>query len=112
MEQGARRSKRIVSRSSNNIPIGNAIDFEANEINNEIIPIILMKQKKVKIDIINWHNAMIDELESLNSHKEWKIVDRLPNIKIIKSKWVYSVKNDLNSKVKRCKVRLVAAGFN
>jgi len=47
-----------------------------------------------------------------NSHKEWKIVDRLPNIKIIKSKWIYSVKNDLNSKVKRCKARLVAAGFN
>jgi len=37
---------------------------------------------------------------------------RLPNIKIIKSKWIYSVKNDLNSKVKRCKARLVAAGFN
>ena len=41
--------------------IGNAIDFEANEINNEIISIILMKQKKVKIDIIDWHNAMIDD---------------------------------------------------
>ena len=67
-----------------------------------------MKESK---DWLDWHNAMIDELESLNSHRIWKIIDRLPNVKTIQSKWVYSVKNGNNSKVRRYKARLVATGF-
>lgn len=54
---------------------------------------------------------MEDELESLNFHKVWEIVDTPTNIKTVKSKWVYSVTYDEN-KMRKFKARLVAAGFN
>jgi len=110
LEQGVRRSKRIASRDSDNISIGNTIDFETNEVNHKIIPNNFNEAKESK-DWLDWHNAMIDKLESLNSHRIWKIIDRLLNVKTIKSKWIYSVKNGNNSKVRRYKARLIATGF-
>jgi len=46
---------------------------------------------------------MKDELESLHSHNVWEIVDKPPNIRIVKSKWVYAIKNDPENKTKRFK---------
>jgi len=42
----------------------------------------------------------------------WLINYSVIYIKIVKSKWVYSIKNDPENKTKRFKARLVAAGFN
>lgn len=41
---------------------------------------------------------MENEFESLNSHNVWEIIDKLPKIKTVKSKWVYSIKNDPKTK--------------
>lgn len=111
LEQGVRRSKRITGTSSDNVSVDNTIHFEANEANYEIVPNNINEAKESK-NWLDWYNAMKDEIESLNSHSVWKIVDRPPNIKTIKSKWVYSIKNYPNDTIKRYKARLVAAGFN
>ncbi|GBO42831.1 Retrovirus-related Pol polyprotein from transposon RE2 [Araneus ventricosus] len=58
----------------------------------------------------NWKTAMVDERKSLNKHKIWELVDKPDNTKIVKSKWVYTIKKD--SKTPKFKARLVATGFN
>lgn len=111
LEQGVRRSKRIASTSNDNVPRSDTSNFETNEADNEIIPNNFKEAEESK-KWINWHNTMKDEIESLNSHDVWKVVDKIPGVKIIKSKWVYSIKSDPENKAKRYKAQLVAEGFN
>ncbi|GBM62566.1 Retrovirus-related Pol polyprotein from transposon TNT 1-94 [Araneus ventricosus] len=42
----------------------------------------------------NWKTAMEDEIKSLNKHKIWELVDEPDNTKIVKGKWVYTIKKD------------------
>jgi hypothetical protein len=58
-----------------------------------------------------WDQAMKNELDSLNKHKVWEIVSQPEKTKLIKSKWVYSIKEN-DSGGWKYKARLVAAGFN
>ncbi|GFS49924.1 retrovirus-related Pol polyprotein from transposon TNT 1-94 [Trichonephila clavipes] len=52
------------------------------------------------------------ENESLDKHKVWEIVQKPAKSKLIKTKWVYSLKqNDARENMKY-KARLVTAGFN
>ncbi|GBM32986.1 Retrovirus-related Pol polyprotein from transposon TNT 1-94 [Araneus ventricosus] len=68
-------------------------------------------EAKNSADLQNWEFAMKNELDSLNKHKVWEIVDRPAKTKLVKSKWVYSLKQSDNGETKY-KARLVAAGFN
>lgn len=111
LEQGVRRSKRIAGMNNGNFSVHNVNDPEANETNDKVIPNNFKEAKESK-EWLNWHKAMKDELKSLHSHNVWEIVDRPQNIKIVKSKWVYTVKDDPENKTERFKARLVAAGFN
>ncbi|GFV68881.1 retrovirus-related Pol polyprotein from transposon TNT 1-94 [Trichonephila clavipes] len=42
----------------------------------------------------NWKLAMENELDSLDKHKVWEIVQKPAKSKLIKTKWVYSLKQD------------------
>jgi len=57
---------------------------------------------------------MKDELTSFKKHWEIisEIVDKPKNAKIIKSKWMLTIKNDKENNDIRYKARLVAAGYN
>ncbi|GFU05387.1 retrovirus-related Pol polyprotein from transposon TNT 1-94 [Trichonephila clavipes] len=55
---------------------------------------------------------MENELDSLDKHKVWEIVQKPAKSKLIKTKWVYSLKQDDAGKNIKYKARLVAAGFN
>ncbi|GFV31235.1 copia protein [Trichonephila clavipes] len=59
-----------------------------------------------------WKLAMENELDSLDKHKFWEIVQKPAKSKLIKTKWVYSLKQDEPGKNIKYKARLVAAGFN
>lgn len=59
----------------------------------------------------NWKDAMENELASLNKHDVWETCKCPKGVKIVKSKWVFSIKRDGINKVKY-KARLVAAGYN
>ncbi|GFS57271.1 retrovirus-related Pol polyprotein from transposon TNT 1-94 [Trichonephila clavipes] len=60
----------------------------------------------------NWKLAMENELDSLDKHKVWEIVQNPAKSKLIKTKWVYSLKQDDAGKNIKYKARLVAADFN
>ncbi|GFU56671.1 retrovirus-related Pol polyprotein from transposon TNT 1-94 [Trichonephila clavipes] len=60
----------------------------------------------------NWKLAMENELDLLNKHKVWEIVQKPTKSKLIKTKWVYSLKQDDAGKNIKYKARIVAAGFN
>lgn len=42
----------------------------------------------------NWNEAMMDELESMETNKVWKIVERPKNSKVIKSRWIFTKKQN------------------
>ena len=54
----------------------------------------------------NWIKAMDKEIKSLNENETWKLVERIPNEKILDVKWVYSKKSN-----NTYKARLVVRGF-
>ncbi|KAD4584950.1 hypothetical protein E3N88_22551 [Mikania micrantha] len=58
-----------------------------------------------------WHNAMIDELESMDKNNVWELVELLNGAKPVGCKWVYKTKLDPNGNVERFKARLVAKGY-
>ncbi|GFX69532.1 retrovirus-related Pol polyprotein from transposon TNT 1-94 [Trichonephila clavipes] len=60
----------------------------------------------------NWKFAMENELDSFDKHKVWEIAQKPAKSKLIKTKWVYSLKQDDVGKNIKYKARLVAAGFN
>ncbi|KAJ8876864.1 hypothetical protein PR048_021311 [Dryococelus australis] len=41
----------------------------------------------------------------------WEIIERPENVKVIGSKWVFSLKHDSEGKIQKYKARLVAQGF-
>ncbi|UYV73744.1 hypothetical protein LAZ67_11000678, partial [Cordylochernes scorpioides] len=59
-----------------------------------------------------WYQAMLDELNSMRVHNVWKIVDRPKYQNIIKSNWVYFIKDTPDNVEPTYKARLVAAGYN
>jgi hypothetical protein len=62
-------------------------------------------------DAENWHQAMVEEIESLEKNNTWEIVPKPKGFKILDPKWVYKIKKDENGDVERWKARLVIRGF-
>ncbi|GBN13319.1 Retrovirus-related Pol polyprotein from transposon TNT 1-94 [Araneus ventricosus] len=95
------------------IPVRRSERLKAKQMSTNLacnVPNSYLEAKK-SADWQNWEFAMKNELDSLNKHKVWKIVDRPAKTKLVKSKWVYSLKQSDNGETKY-KARLVAAGSN
>lgn len=97
-EQGVRRSGRIEAKK-----------HQANAAKHISIP-TSFTQAKNSTEAKKWHEAMKREIEAMEHHKVWKNVPRSKGMKIIKSKWVYSLKSETNDSVEKYKARLVAVG--
>nr|GFB62785.1 retrotransposon protein, putative, Ty1-copia subclass [Tanacetum cinerariifolium] len=52
--------------------------------------------------------AMDEEMNSMKVMKVWIVVDLHPNAKVVKSKWLYKKKTNMDGKVHTYKARLVA----
>ncbi len=50
------------------------------------------------------------ELDTLNSNNTWDLVPRLKNVKVLKSRWVYKIK-DIDTLNPIFKSRFVIKGF-
>nr|GFC01138.1 hypothetical protein [Tanacetum cinerariifolium] len=61
-------------------------------------------------DKVIWQGAMDEEMNSMKVMKVWIVVDLLPNAKVVRSKWLYKKKTDMDGKVHTYKARLVAKG--
>lgn len=57
-----------------------------------------------------WKLAMNSEMESMNEHKVWELVELPKNKKLVNSKWVFKEKTGSDNSV-QFKARLVAQGF-
>jgi hypothetical protein len=55
--------------------------------------------------------AMQTELECLRDHNAWDLVEAPDNVSLIKGRWVYTIKTDVNGKPAVFKARWVARGF-
>ncbi|GJW20893.1 retrotransposon protein, putative, ty1-copia subclass [Tanacetum coccineum] len=62
-------------------------------------------------DKVIWQGAMDEEMNSMKVNEVWTEVDPLPNAKIVRSKWLFKKKTDMDGEVYTYKARLVAKGF-
>ena len=63
-------------------------------------------------DAEQWHDAMEQEMDSLDKHGVWNLTKLPDRRKAIGSKWVFRVKHNVDGSVERHKARLVAQGFS
>nr|GFC67641.1 hypothetical protein [Tanacetum cinerariifolium] len=57
-----------------------------------------------------WQGAIDKEMKSMKVNKVWIVVDRPLNAKVVRNKWLYKKKTDMDGKVHTYKARLVAKG--
>ena len=58
-----------------------------------------------------WHEAMCTEIQCLKEHNTWKLTKLPTGAKLVRGRWVYTVKLDVNGGIARYKARWVARGF-
>ncbi|GKA18971.1 retrotransposon protein, putative, ty1-copia subclass [Tanacetum coccineum] len=58
-----------------------------------------------------WQGAMDEEMNSMKVNEVWIKVDPPPNAKIVRSKWLFKKKTNMDGEVHTYKARLVAIGF-
>nr|GEY03009.1 retrotransposon protein, putative, Ty1-copia subclass [Tanacetum cinerariifolium] len=64
----------------------------------------------LNIEVI-WQSAMDEKMNSMKVMKVWIVVGLSPNAKVVRSKWLYKKKTDMDGKVHTYKARLVAKGY-
>lgn len=60
----------------------------------------------------SWIKAMTEELGSMEANEVWSLVQRPKDVKVIKSRWIFSKKQSQDNLEPTYKARLVAAGYN
>nr|GEU47112.1 hypothetical protein [Tanacetum cinerariifolium] len=61
-------------------------------------------------DKVIWQGATDEEMNFMKVMKVWIVVDLSPNAKVVRSKWLYKKKTDMDGKVHTYKAHLVAKG--
>ncbi|GJU13858.1 retrotransposon protein, putative, ty1-copia subclass [Tanacetum coccineum] len=61
-------------------------------------------------DKVIWQGAMDEEMNFMKVNEVWTEVDPPPNAKIVRSKWIFKNKTDIDGNVHTYKARLVAKG--
>jgi hypothetical protein len=59
-----------------------------------------------------WNLAMDDEIESLKMNNTWELIDKPDDRLVIKNRWVYKVKTNVDGCIEKFKARLVAKGYS
>jgi hypothetical protein len=87
--------------------------FKDKDFKIEIKDLIEPKSYKEAINTLNkdeWIKSMKLELDTLNNNNTWELVLRPKNTKVLKSRWVYKIK-DIDTLSPIFKSRFVAKGF-
>ncbi|KAL0359253.1 UNVERIFIED_CONTAM: Retrovirus-related Pol polyprotein from transposon TNT 1-94 [Sesamum angustifolium] len=58
-----------------------------------------------------WHNAMKEEIASMDKNQVWELTKLPEGAKPVGCKWVYKTKRNPSGKIERYKARLVAKGY-
>ena len=59
-----------------------------------------------------WHEAMVEEYDSIMKNQVWKVVPRPQEKKVVGSRWIYKMKHAADGSVEKYKARFVAKGFS
>nr|GEU65413.1 retrotransposon protein, putative, Ty1-copia subclass [Tanacetum cinerariifolium] len=62
-------------------------------------------------DKVIWQGAMDEEMKSMKVNKVWIVVDRPPNAKVVRNKWLYKMKTDMDGKMKNYVAQLEHLGY-
>jgi hypothetical protein len=63
------------------------------------------------LEAAKWHQAMLEELHSIDENGVWELRPAPPNLHVLGSRWELTVKRDAQGNIERCKARLVVQGF-
>ena len=63
-------------------------------------------------DWSDWEYALAEELTTLHEAGTWELVEPLPGVNIVRSKWVFKAKKDVDGNIAHKKARLIAQGFS
>nr|GFB93902.1 retrovirus-related Pol polyprotein from transposon TNT 1-94 [Tanacetum cinerariifolium] len=99
-----RRSKRT-TRAPNRLCLN--IEVEDDEVGDLGEP-ANYKAAMLDPDKVIWQGTMDEEMNSMKVMKVWIVVDLPHNAKVVRSKWLYKKKTDMDGKVHTYKARLVA----
>jgi hypothetical protein len=58
-----------------------------------------------------WHQAMVEELSSINENQTWELTTLPPGRQALSGKWVYNLKRGAEGEILRHKARFVVRGF-
>nr|GFB35219.1 hypothetical protein [Tanacetum cinerariifolium] len=98
----------------NKVIVASKIPVESESLGSspELIPVQPANYKAAMLgpDKVIWQGAMDEEMNSMKVMKVWIVVDLPPNAKVVRSKWLYKKKTDMDGKVHTYKARLVAKG--
>nr|GEU56232.1 retrotransposon protein, putative, Ty1-copia subclass [Tanacetum cinerariifolium] len=73
-------------------------------------PYELWHGKDPNLSYLKWLVAVNAKMQSMYDNKVWRLVVLPPNAKVVKSKWIYKKKTDMDGKVHIYRARLVAKG--
>jgi hypothetical protein len=73
---------------------------------------VIPRDWKVAKQDPKWREAMIEELNALERNKTWELVHLPAGKRVVGCKWIYTVKQNPEGKIKRYKARLVARGYS
>ncbi|XP_017614105.1 uncharacterized protein LOC108459270 [Gossypium arboreum] len=59
-----------------------------------------------------WKQAMLDEMSMIEKNQIWQLVARLDKKKVIRVKWVFRAKHNIDGTLNKLKTRLVVKGFS
>ncbi|RVW60174.1 Copia protein [Vitis vinifera] len=62
-------------------------------------------------DFEAWRRAMQEEMKMINNNETWQLVERPKNHKMIRVKWVFKTKLNLDGSICKYKARLVVRGY-
>ena len=74
-------------------------------------PLTIPKNIHEALDHPGWRQAMVVEMQALESSDTWELVPLPPGKQTVSCRWVYAIKVRPNGEVDRLKARLVAKGY-
>ena len=78
----------------------------------EVLKPSSLTEAKHHLDWADWEQALAEELSTLHEAGTWELVELLPGVNIVGSKWVFRAKKNAKGNIMCKKARLVAQGFS
>ncbi|GJY15084.1 putative RNA-directed DNA polymerase [Tanacetum coccineum] len=100
----------LPSENTSEIPVEPEIWVEDDEVGNLGEP-ANYKTDMLDTDKVIWQGAMDEEMKSMKVNKVWIVIDRPPNAKVVRSKWIFKKKTDLDADIRAIRILIAIAAY-